>query len=643
MDRRSVTPHMVSSLPPRAAVWRTTLVLWLVAALAAFAAAPARAEGETFTDQVPLSLTVTGPNSSSSTSIPVLPGLTPVSLTATIVGGTGPTSYEGSYTLRSGTAFASVSAQTGGPVTLNLSPDIAKDGVIPLTLTSEILRPDGCPDDTEAIASVDSAVVTYSGIAATPTSLADFLNPAVTSIWLRSSDDAVAFTAPAMLQAASALGYAYPRAAISTSDPGQTGPRARIIDFVPGAGDVVAVVDSTGDVPTLVLTGDPAALVPAAIALQSPEIELAAGTDTTQDLAQAGQAPDNLTLTWADIGSSTPALTGLGTQSATIFVAQSRFGQPVEKLDVTINGTNIPTPEGATAYVSLFIDDQLYASSQLSNSDRFSLTATVTPERIKRTTKITVQMVASPAGGLCTSPSFPARVDLDAVTSTISATPGQSLDPGFDRFPQTLRHSFPVAFAKGITPADVGNAVTVVASVSRQETSPLLISVPSASEFFDSKLSGLLVNAGPEESARLDAPLVFGATRAPVTVPPLFTVTTDTPYAAFEAFDQNGRDVLMLGSFNGGDSAVGQALQSVITDFLAPAPDGWFETSGGDLLVATETSGPTLLDLTQVPPPPASAATPGSPWWVWLLAVLGIAVLVGLGWTMVRRESTTKQ
>lgn len=610
--------------------------------MSALAAAPAQAEGETFTDQVPLRLTVTGPNSTSSTAIPVLPGLTPVTLTATIVGGTGETSVGGTYTLRSGTAFASVDARTGGPVTLNLAPNAITDRSIPVTLTSEILRPDGCPDDTEAVATIDGAVVTYTGVAATPTSLADFLNPAVTSIWLKSGDDAVAFTAPAMLQAAASLGYAYPRAAISTTDPGQTGPRARIIEFVPGAGQVVAAIDSAGPVPTLVLTGDPNSLVTAAAALSSPELDLAAGTATTRALSQSSLAPDSLTLTWADVGNASPKLSGLGTHSETINIAQSRFGQPVEKLDITINGTNIPTPAGATAFVSLFINDALYSSTQLANSDRFTLTASVTPDRITRNTKITVEMSAAPAGGLCQSPSFPARVDLDAATSTIVATAGQSLDAGFDRFPQTLRHNFPVAFAKGVTPGDVGNAVGIVASVSRLETSPLMVSVPTAAEFYDSKLSGLLVNAGPEESAQLAAPLVFGATRAPVTVPPLFTVTADTAYAALEAFPQGDRDVLMLGSFNGGDPAIGQSLQGVLANFLAPAPDGWFETTGGDLLIATEASEPALVNLSQVPPDPASADTPGSPWWVWLLAVVGIAVLTGLAWTLLRREHSTK-
>ena len=643
MDRRNHSHHMARPESRRTHRWRTAVVLWVVAALAAFAATPAKAEGETFTDPVPLQLSVSGPNSTSSTSISVVPGLTPITLTATIVGGTGEATTGGTYTLRSGNAFASVDSRTGGPVTLNLDPGVVKDGVIPVTLSSDFLRPDGCPEDTDAVAAVDGAVVTYTGVAAAPTSLADFLNPAVTSIWLKSSDDAVAFTAPAMLQAAASLGYAYPRAAISTVDPGQTGPRARIVEFVPGAGTVVAVVDTAGDVPTLVLTGDPAALVTAAAALESPELELAAGTETTRALAQTSQAPDNLTLTWADVGSSAPKLSGLGTHSETINIAQSRFGEPVKQLDITINGTNIPTPTGATAFVSLFVNDELYASTQLANSDRFSLAATVTPDRIKRNTKLTVELTAAPAGGLCLSPSFPARADFDAFTSTIVATPGQSLDEGFDRFPQTLRHNFPVAFAKGITPADVSNAVNVVASVSRLETAPLTVSVPAASEFLDAKDSGLLINAGPEESARLVAPLVFGETRAPVTVPPLFTVTADTPYAAFEAFAQDGRDVLLLGSFNGGDPAIGQSLQGVITEFLAPAPDGWFETAGGDLLVATETSEPALLNLDQVPPPPASAATPGSPWWVWVLAILGIAVLAGLAWTMLRRESTTKQ
>lgn len=593
-----------------------------------------------FNDTVNLSLGVSGATGSDTTSIPVLKGLTPTSLQTTITVASGAV-QRGTYTLGvNGVANAQVSAATGGPVTIALPPEAVRENSIPLTLTAHILGDDGCPDPnaaTVAIATVRQVVVTYSGTPTAPTTLADFFSPAVKSISLVTDPASVGFLAPAILQAASTLGTTYSRAQITTAEP-IADPFNRAVRFVAGTGPVHTSINAAAPAPTLTIEGDPAAIVAAAAALGSVDLELATSGETTA-LSQTGNAPDSLTLRWADLGSQYPSLSGVGTITDGFTVPQARFGQPINSLTVDVVGTHAPIATGSDGTVSLLINDRLMASQPLGTNDTFHLTGKVAAEQIRRSNKISVQVDSTPNTGNCRSPYIGARVDIDAQASTIVATPGQTLPPGFDRFPQVFGHNLPVAFAKAPTAADLTNAVNVVASVARLEYRPLAISVPAASSFLSGDQPGLMINAGPQESRTLQAPLVFDPTRAPVTNPPEFTVTVDQPFAALEGFQTGKRDVLMLGSYPATDPAKAQALQDQVSAYIAPAPDGWYNMSG-DVLFAGGQEKPVSLDLDAKVAAAQDASAPASfPTWTIVYGVLALIVLGGLvAWLLGRRR-----
>lgn len=617
---------------PTSKVIQTLLAVMLLTLLGA---TPAVAEDAVLTETVDLNLVVTGGTGTSSTAVPVLPGLVPVSLATEITGGTGAATAGGRYELRVGNSTAQVDSRTGGPVTLALNADSLRDGFLDATLTASILDENGCADpDVEGLvtASVRQATITYSGVPIRPTSLADFTSPAVKNVALLTDPADAAFTAPAVLQAAAALGATYPRLNITTTRPSTPSPYDRIFTFVPGAGPVQVELDVAAPTPTAVLTGDPTALTAAAAALGSPDLALATSSQAA-DLGQSGQPANSLTRQWADVGSTNPRLSGTGTFSESVSIPQSEFGQPVNSLDITLKGTHIPTAPGATTTASLLVNDRLLASVLLGDTDNFTLTGKVAPDAMQRSNRVTLQIEAYPPNGDCRSQRIPARVDLDPYASTITATAGQSLPPGFARFPQVLGHELPVAFAKGPNPTDLNNAVAVVAAVARFDTVTPTVTVPAATDFINSDQSGFIVNAGPEESTALKAPLPYDPTRAPVSDPPQFTVTIDAPFAALEAFQNGARDVIMLGSYPAADAAAAQVLQDELAAFVAPAPGGWGDATGNVVFNGGADSGPVALNLGQVTneTTPAAADSGGVPGWLWAVGLLLLLLLMLAG------------
>ncbi len=638
----------------RASALRPSATAVLVAVLALIAlilpsSTAVAAEGDV-EDTVDLNLSVSGPTGTDSTSVPVLPGLVPVSLRTKLEVGSVPLGPNGGYLLEAGDQTAIIDSSESTDITIPLTETSIQDGSVPVTLTARFLDDLGCANidiSDGVVARVGDAVITYSGAPQNPTTPADFFSSAVRDITLTTAEDQVPFTANAVLQAAATLATEYPRAAISTGEAEDSGPYARIVEFIPAAGPVQVTVDAVGATPRLVLSGDAASLVPAAAALGSADLALATEKESGA-LAQTGAAPTALTLRWSDVGGQAPVLEGLGTVSQAVTLSQTRFGGPISELDISISGTYIPVAANGSATVSLLVNDRLVASERLGENYVYSLTGKVAPEDMTRNTQVKVQLDSNPIGGDCRSATWIPRVDIDANASTFTATPGQSLPPGFERFPQVLAGQLPVAFAKGPNPADLSNAVDIVASVSRLEVDAPAVSVSSMEEFTSASQAGLLVNAGPEESTALGAPLPYDPARSPVSSDPSFTVTVERPFAAFEGFAHSGRDIIMLGAFPADDVPRAAELQAELAEAITPAPDGWFGLSG-DVMFIGETprtavdgtleptflsvNSPAVGEAVEVEDAPGGVAT-----WLWVagLLVLLLAVVGLVLWLLSR-------
>lgn len=106
-------------------------------------------------------------------------------------------------------AGGAVNSSTG---TLALNAESLRDGFLDISLIASILDENGCADsDVDAIdtARVQQALITYAGVPARPTTLADFYTPAVRSVALVTPPADVPFTTPAVLQAAASLAATY--------------------------------------------------------------------------------------------------------------------------------------------------------------------------------------------------------------------------------------------------------------------------------------------------------------------------------------------------------------------------------------------------------------------------------------------------
>lgn len=641
-------------VPGGVSVTASVLVYWRAACLGMVfslglvltgVAMPAAAAPGTTEDTVDVNLSLTGSAGTTTGSIPVLPGLTPVALSTTITGGTGPAAAAGTYTLSVGTASAQVDSRTGGAVNLALPAGTGRNGSIEISLSASIVDAAGCPYDTDAVARVSLVTVSYLGTPTAPTSLADFFSPALKTIAVVADPGTTEFTAPAILQATSTLASAYSRVELATVAPTEPDPYARIVRFVPTAGQVSTKVDTAAPVATLVISGEPTVLVTAAAALGSDNLSLGAGSPDAQNLREQGTPPDSLTLTWGDVGNDSPSLIGHGLMEESVNVSQARFGGPISALAITVIGTHTPTAPNANTTASLLVNGKLLASTRLLDNDSFTLSGLLASNAIQRSNTVTLQVETVTFGSNCRSTTVPARVDINADGSTFVATPGQSLQPGFGRFPQVLNHKLPVSFATGPNPADLANAANIVAALSRLDSVAPAVSVIAPSQFIDSNQAGLMVGAGSEQSTALQAPLRFEPWRTLTATPTEFTVTVDSPFAALEGFTNGERDVLLLGAFPASSPARAAALQTELASKVVLLPDGWSKLSG-DLFVNAGGGKPVQLDSN--PPSSTTTATESSdtPWLAiglsLAVAVILVLLLAGAWWLFHQRTRTSE-
>jgi hypothetical protein len=258
------------------------------------------------------------------------------------------------------------------------------------------------------------------------------LLPALKTITVVADPGTTEFTAPAILQATSTLASAYSRVELATVAPTEPDPYARIVRFVPTAGQVSTKVDTAAPVATLVISGEPTVLVTAAAALGSDNLSLGAGSPDAQNLREQGTPPDSLTLTWGDVGNDSPSLIGHGLMEESVNVSQARFGGPISALAITVIGTHTPTAPNANTTASLLVNGKLLASTRLLDNDSFTLSGLLASNAIQRSNTVTLQVETVTFGSTCRSTTVPARVDINADGSTFWR-PRRS-PTGFGRF-----------------------------------------------------------------------------------------------------------------------------------------------------------------------------------------------------------------
>ncbi|MFT4287651.1 hypothetical protein [Nocardioides sp.] len=498
--------------------------------------------------------------------------------------------------------------------------------------------------------------VVVSGEETPPTTLADFFGPGVRAISIVVPADAAAGVQEAALTAEAALTHRYDAdTAVTVTTPSGadraadvTGAAGRLVELVPGEGAPRTEIGDRDGVHVLTITGDPDRLTEATAALGSDLLGVADSTSTTS-LSATGTSAATPELSLADLGQQTPTLKGIGQSELVVNVTQSDFGMSASSLKVHLVGDYAALPDQLTAVVSYYwndnlVDSQVLGSGEESGDTHIDRTIEIPHTLLRAANALRLRLDAVPVGsgsrqGIdCGGPLalLPIEVTFDGAASTLTATPGDALDPGFARFPQVLGNVVSVAFGDDAE-ADqaVTNAATVIRSLQLLNAAPLTVHVVTADEFVDSSRSGLVVGASAEQVDALDAPLRMGEIRAIDSEDADFGAGVTDPYAALQAFSQDGRDVLLLSSW--GSAEVGNQLQDRLSDALATQENGWYDLVGDLFVQQSLTKEPVLFSTNAIVPQEERLKGFSSYGW-WVLGFLVLCVLLFLGQLYSRRR-----
>lgn len=455
----------------------------------------------------------------------------------------------------------------------------------------------------------DDLVLDYDGVEAAPRTVASFFPAVSPRIDVLIAGEASAALIGAGLQAVAALSNRYAAPTEVELVTGVVAPTKassagrRVVQLVEGQGPATTDLTSTAGVPTLVITGDAAALIKAARALVGKELKLANDAKVT-DLAATYAGPaDGTPVTLDDLGIPPIRLSGYGRSTRFVGIKQDVFGGPVSNLRVQLVGTHTAVPTGARAQLDVYLNGFLIDSQILSAEPKLSVDVEVESSLLKTDNGLEVALSAVPRGGGCyrSNQQLPLEVDIDPLRSTISGRSGTGRSTGFALFPQILGGSLPVAIrGEGVERAMwAKNAGRIVTSLQRAASEPLTLSMVEPEDLLSDDVSGLLVGASYEDSVAIDAPLRLASMRLLDYAEKDFQVGTGRAFGALEAIDDNGRQLLLLGAWT--PDSPSTALK--LADKVATGAEtlGWTSLTE-DLLLADESQPPFTLSTNAVVP-----------------------------------------
>lgn len=595
----------------------------------------------------PTTATAIGSRGLASATLPVPAGMVPIVLLGNLVS---VADSPGIVRIRVGTKYVELDAVEGGPFRLELPADATIDDAVTVELRNTLDLGQGeCVSDTTTTETIQDLRLGFLGVETSPTTVAGFFSPPVQRVTLVVPATVDSAVAEATLATAAALASRYDGTipiVVTTPEEFDRDPERydnadgpfRIVRIEPGDQPTSTISVSDPGVPTLTIAGPAADLAVAGAALASTELGLAAVREATE-LADRQRSYTVPTLTLADLGAPRPSLAGLGRLEFAIPIGQSAFGGPIASASIRLEGAHTPVASNGAAVASILWNGTLVAAQPLDDNDDFLAEAEVPGALIARDNILTIRLDASPPGGNCESGApIAAQLDVFGATSTVSATPGQSLRNGFERYPQAFGETMRVAFGSGpITPDLVRTASALVASLQRATAQRMNISVVPFAELIGQPYAAMVVGATPADADRLQAPLRFEPWRALDDARTEFTVTVDGPFAALEAFEVDGQNILMLGSTAPTEQA--QPLLDQIADEAQSGRFGWFGLGGSILVAQPSADLLTLEPRTLVPQAVVQAEQDSLPVWLFVLGgvILGLIVL-RIVWVRLRQR-----
>lgn len=536
----------------------------------------------------------------------------------------------------------------GETITIPLTGAQPRAGVLPLTLVARLYSNDDICSTAliGARLNLTDPVLEYDGNS-TPATIADYLPSLLTRLTILVPPDVNAAEATAALRLTAAVTARYAAqqteielAALASRDAlpatASANPFERTVVIRAAETDALAL-QPTDSLPLLLITGSDTGLsrqvdlflVSDALAL-APEVQV-------QSIVPPTPAADSNRLTFDALGFTNLQVNGIGQMELPFTVAQADLGGSVNRLTFNVSSSYTPLQPTDRGTLSLLVNGTLVDAVALDASGAFERSLSVPGNVLARDNTLTARFNYIPAQDMCRSGLIPFTAQISG-GSSVEFGRGQTLAQGFARFPQNFVASFQTAF-ETLDLTSLSTATNLVIALQRTTRTPLQPTVVNWVDALAANTPALLFSASEGSAASLNPPLLA----APVRVvkadgTELLRIDGDAPFAALEAFEQNGRDVLLA---QGEAAAVHHLSASLLAD-----PLGWYGLQGDTWLQANDRA-PVSMTLRDSPLI-AEALTPApQPWWVQLqplgfvLALAAVIVLMALAYPRVVRKTPT--
>lgn len=533
------------------------------------------------------------------------------------------------------------------PVIVPLTGVQVADNTVTLTLTLTSSPEDGyCLDRFNPIELTDGSI-TFAGVETAPTTVADFLPPALRALTIavpanptQSESDAAVQLAAAMVkrygtQAPAVSVIALPDGATTVPQP--AAPLERQIVIKEGPDEAISLLGTAG-VPQLLISGPADKLTNETRLLSDGALNLAVSPRVVPEKLSSGPRPqlpgDSATLT--QLGQTNLTSIGVSPQ-VNIGLDQTRLGHPVQGVRVHVIGTYTPLPNTFGAQLTASANGQTVDSWAADPGGVIDRWVNVPDQLLSRYTEfqVAVNTTGSNLGGCNDYRPMTLAIDGGSVVQTSPASP--PIPPGFGSLPQSLMPTIQVGLGTDKF-SDTVRATQIVVGLQRLSALPLRTAVTTLDKARSSQDPALLISADGWTDGDITLPV--SANDRTITVEGQGpndeqTVLNLDPGVQFGSLQTvfDGHRSLLIATSNGNPAQLDQLLQWLNAD-----RSRWSQLRGSAIVEVAGRTPALVADRTPVgvygptlPAPAAAETSTGSyhydkAWWV-AAGVVGIAAV----------------
>ncbi len=479
------------------------------------------------------------------------------------------------------------------PVTLPLNEATVEEQAATVTLHVNLFPAEGrCPDDWFDHGAVLRDIrAGYSGTPEPPTVIADFLPPILQELRVYVPD------APSDLESTAALSLSTAIVAHYGSQPVRVSLRRLAPDgsitepdnpftrsvALRAGGDAATTLTPAAGIPSLLITGDGAALLDQTRLITSRVADFAvASRAVAGSLDQAPVlAPDTTTL--GELGVGTLSASSHAEVSVRFSLDQSQLGRQTGNIRVKLQGHYTPLPPSQAGQLVITAGDRELANWAADSSGQIDRWIDIPDDVLQRDTPVQVTLRTTGDTGRCGTDQPLTLTVLPGSEVTGEAAP-DGPPRGFQALPQGLLPVVEVgATAGGFD--DLSRAVAVTTGLQSLTTARLDPRWTPVSEIAAGTRPAVLVAADGQAPEGISPPLgKMDDTRLQLTrrdgTTTQLQLSPDLRFASLQSYYDGERQLLVAAS-NAGPGELDRTL-----DWLAGQPDGWYSLSGDVLFTA---------------------------------------------------------